>query len=201
MAAFDFSSMFFFDSWTGLLRVCVVGTLAYLALIVILRLSGKRTLSKLNIFDFIVTIALGSTLATVMISKDVPLAEGLLAFAVLIMLQFAVTWTSVRSAKIRQIVRAEPRLLLHRGVFLESAMRIERVTESEVMQAIRSAGVGSLELVAAVIMQTDGTMAVIQGVEGNHESTLQEFNQRQPYQSSAILHAPGRDDYEPQCHE
>jgi uncharacterized membrane protein YcaP (DUF421 family) len=69
----------FFDSWTGLGRVLVVGTLAYFALVLTLRVSGKRTLSKLNAFDLVVTVALGSTLATVLLSKDVALAEGLLA--------------------------------------------------------------------------------------------------------------------------
>ena len=55
----------FFNSWYDLFRVVVVGTLAYAALMVILRTSGKRTLAKLNAFDFIVTVALGSTLGPV----------------------------------------------------------------------------------------------------------------------------------------
>jgi uncharacterized membrane protein YcaP (DUF421 family) len=73
----------FFDSWFGLLRVVVVGTLAYVALVVLLRASGKRTLAKLNAFDLIVTVALGSTLATVLLSKSVALLEGLVAFILL----------------------------------------------------------------------------------------------------------------------
>ena len=55
----------FFDSWTALGRVLLVGTLAYVALVAILRISGKRTLTKLNAFDLVVTVALGSTLATI----------------------------------------------------------------------------------------------------------------------------------------
>ena len=68
-----------FDSWAGLGRVLLVGTLAYVALVLLLRISGKRTLSKLNAFDLVVTVALGSTLATVLLSKTVALAEGVLA--------------------------------------------------------------------------------------------------------------------------
>lgn len=81
----------FFDSWTTLLRTLVVGVLAYVTMVAFLRISGKRTLSKMNAFDLIVTVALGSTLATVLLSKDVALAEGALAFALLIGLQFVVT--------------------------------------------------------------------------------------------------------------
>lgn len=70
----------FFDTWSGLGRVVVISACAYAALIVVLRISGKRTLGKMNAFDLAVTVAIGSTLATVLLSKDVALAEGILAF-------------------------------------------------------------------------------------------------------------------------
>ena len=83
-----------FDSWAGLGRVLLVGTLAYVALVLLLRISGKRTLSKLNAFDLVVTVALGSTLATVLLSKSVALAEGVLALGLLILLQYVIAWLS-----------------------------------------------------------------------------------------------------------
>ena len=86
-----------FDSWAGLGRVLLVGTLAYVALVLLLRISGKRTLGKLNAFDLVVTVALGSTLATVLLSKSVALAEGVLALGLLILLQYLIAWLSVRS--------------------------------------------------------------------------------------------------------
>lgn len=66
----------FFANAQGILCVVVIGALAYVALVLALRVTGKRTLSKLNAFDLIVTVALRSTLATVLLSKDVPLAEA-----------------------------------------------------------------------------------------------------------------------------
>ena len=65
-----------FFGWLGLLRVLVVGSCAYLALIVLLRISGKRTLAKLNASDFVITVAIGSTLATVLLSSTVALAAS-----------------------------------------------------------------------------------------------------------------------------
>ena len=130
----------FFNDWFDLWRIAVVGTLAYGALIVSLRISGKRSLSKWNAFDFIVTIALGSTLATVFLSKDVALAEGIFAFALLIALQFSITWLSVHSTSVQKLVKSEPTLLLDRGTFLGSALRAQRVTESEVRAACSRIG-------------------------------------------------------------
>jgi len=68
--------MMFFNSWSDLIRIIIIGVLAYIGLVVLLLVSGKRTLSKMNSFDFVITVALGSTLATVLLSKDVALAEG-----------------------------------------------------------------------------------------------------------------------------
>ncbi|MDD4650877.1 MAG: hypothetical protein PHQ34_01485, partial [Methanothrix sp.] len=54
----------------------IIGVFAYVALVIIVRLSGKRTLSSMNAFDFIVNVAIGSILASTIISRDVSLAEG-----------------------------------------------------------------------------------------------------------------------------
>ena len=150
-----------FDSWTGLGRVLLVGTLAYLALVFLLRISGKRTLTRLNAFDLVITVALGSTLATVLLSKSVALAEGALALGLLILLQYAIAWLSVRSPKFQALIKAEPTLLLHRGRFLEGAMRAERITNAEVLAALRASGAADARCVVAVVLETDGSLSVI----------------------------------------
>jgi uncharacterized membrane protein YcaP (DUF421 family) len=104
-----------FDSVGGLIRILVVAIVAYAALVTFLRISGKRTLPKMNAFDLVVTVALGSTLATVILSKDVALAEGLLALALLIALQWVVAWGSTRSQRVSELVKSEPQILYHRG--------------------------------------------------------------------------------------
>ena len=162
----------FFDDWFGLLRVVVVGVAAYAALVLLLRVSGKRTLAKLNAFDFVVTVALGSTLATVLLSKDVALAEGLLAFALLVGLQYAVARLSVRSPRFGALVKSEPGLLLHRGRFLDGAMRRERVTREEVVSALRSSGLSRPEDAAAVVLETDGSLSVVKATDGVQDAEV-----------------------------
>ena len=150
-----------FDSWVGLGRVIVAGIPAYAGLILLLRISGKRTLSKMNAFDLVVTVALGSTLATVLLSKSVALAEGLLALALLIFLQFAVTWLSRRSSMFRRLVKNEPKLVLYEGRFLWDVMKSERVTEGEIAAAVRDQGIAELEAVGAAVLETNGSMTVV----------------------------------------
>ena len=163
---------FFFGGWQSLIRTLIVGVLAYVTLVVFLRFSGKRTLSKMNAFDLVVTVALGSTLATVLLSKDMALADGALAFALLIGLQFAVTWSSVRARWVRKLVTGEPLMLLHRGDFLLSALRQARVTQDEIRAAVRAAGLASLAEAEAVVLETDGSFSVIRRGEGGGLSSL-----------------------------
>lgn len=160
----------FFDSWATLLRTLVVAVLAYVTMIVFLRISGKRTLSKMNAFDLIVTVALGSTLATVLLSKDVSLAEGALAFALLIGLQFVVTWSSVRTRWVKRWVTGEPRMLYYDGRLLNQALLSARVTVDEVEAAVRASGAASLGQVESVVLETDGSFSVIKPDAGRPPS-------------------------------
>jgi uncharacterized membrane protein YcaP (DUF421 family) len=116
----------------ALVRTAVVGSLAYLALLVMLRVSGKRTLSQMNAFDFVVTVALGSTLAAILLSRDVSLGQGLAALALLIGLQFVITWTSVRSQTTSRLVKSEPTAVVWRGRMLHATMARERLVEAEI---------------------------------------------------------------------
>ena len=122
----------FFDNLAGLARIALAAFLAYAWLVLVVRVAGKRSLAKLNAFDLVVTVALGSTLATVVLSKDVPLLEGTLAFVVLAAMQWAVSKLSISSNWFRHLIRSEPRLLFEEGRYREEAMAAERVTRSEV---------------------------------------------------------------------
>lgn len=149
-----------FDSWSDLLRILLVGASTY-AVLGVLRLSGKRTLSQLNVFDFVVTVALGSTLATVLLSSDVSWSEGILALALLAGLQFVVAFVSSRRPRTRGLFTADAVLLLKDGQVRTEALRRNRLTESELRQALRMQGVGDLAQVGAVVLETNGTVSVI----------------------------------------
>ncbi|HSK72562.1 MAG TPA: YetF domain-containing protein [Pyrinomonadaceae bacterium] len=162
----------FFDSWAALWQVFLTGLLSYFILIFFLLISGKRTLSKWNAFDFVVTIAFGSLLASVMLSKDVTLAEGALGLGLLVGLQFVITWLSVRSKAFRRLIKAEPTLLLRNGEFIEESLKQQRITESEILAAIRENGQAAREDIAAIVLETDGSFSVIAKIEGSTYSAM-----------------------------
>ena len=150
-----------FDDWSDIVRVLIVGTAAYVGLVALLRISGKRTLAKLNAFDLVVTVAFGSTLATILLSSDVSYAEGVTALILLAVLQFVAAMISSRLRLGRAVITARPTLLLHEGVILGERLREQRISPDEIRQAVRASGAGSLADIAAVVLETDGSLSVI----------------------------------------
>lgn len=154
------------NSWESVLKILTVGVTSYAGLLLILRVSGKRTLSKLNAFDLIVTVTVGSMLATTILSPDVSLIGGLTAIGLLVSLQLGVTFLSVRVPPFKRFVKASPTLLVENGSMLNDALRREGVTRGEVLQAVRSAGRASLHGIY-VVLETNGEVSVVDGTDGD----------------------------------
>lgn len=151
----------FFDDWQSLLRALILTVLAYFTLIIFIRLSGKRTLSKMNAFDFLVTIALGSCLASVSLNKSIALAVGAIVFLTLIILQFLITWLSVRVSFVKKLITGQPALLFYKGELLKNTMKKERITIEEIYMSARANGITNLNKIEVIILETTGDITVI----------------------------------------
>lgn len=162
----------FFNSWESIFRVILTVLFAYPGLIVLLRLSGKRSLAKLNMFDFIITVALGSTFASVVISQNVTIFDGLVTFAMLLTAQFIITRTSIHSRTFDKLIKSEPTMVFHDGHYLREAMDTVRVTEDEILAEVRQNGYACLNDVYAVVLETNGMLSVLGRTDNIQISTL-----------------------------
>lgn len=162
----------FLSDWGELGHTAAIGVLAYAALVVMLRVAGKRTLVKLNVFDFAGVVALGSALATTILSPDVSLLQGLVGIGAIVAAQSTLAVLVNRLGWLERIVNGEPTLLIRRGRLLAEALRQEKVTEEEVRAALRGKGVAALEDVEALVLETDGTFSLIHRRPGEKAWTL-----------------------------
>lgn len=151
----------FFDGVDDLVRTLIRAPLMYAVIVLFIRASGKRSLSQMNSFDWIVTVALGSIVASGVLLKDVTLAETGLAIGVFLALQYALTSLSSRSEAVSHFVKATPILLIRDGVYLEDAMRSERIAKDELLAAVRQHGLASVEEVGWAILETNAKISVI----------------------------------------
>lgn len=162
----------FFDNWQSIVRTFTITILAYLALVMLLRTSGKRTLAKMNAYDFVITIALGSALSTVALNKNIALADGFLAFFLFIMLQFSLSWLAVRFKKLKGLLTSQPVLLLYHGQVLHTTLRKERISVEELYVAARKSGCGTLENIDAMVLETTGDITVMANMQSAAPQTL-----------------------------
>ena len=150
-----------FSGWEPIWRTLIVGTLGYAALVMFVRFSGKRTLAQMNSFDFVITVAIGAAFGSAMTARTVALAEAVTAFALLIALQYVVSFTALHAQRFASAVTGTPRLVAYGGRVVPEALRRERITEDEVVAAVRKHGFGDLSQIAAVVMEPDGQLTVV----------------------------------------
>ncbi|ACY18879.1 DUF421 domain-containing protein [Haliangium ochraceum] len=151
----------FWNGWWPLTRIAVIGVLGYVGLVFLLRITGNRTLSKMNSFDFVVTVAFGSMIGGGILNPKISLSEMLAAFAVLVFLQYAVTWLAVRSRRFEAIIKTPAQRLVVDGVMQPQAMRAARVSEGNIRGAQREHGVWELREVGAAYLESDGSISIL----------------------------------------
>ncbi|WP_409253970.1 DUF421 domain-containing protein [Bacillus sp. SCS-153A] len=162
----------FFSNIETIERTIIIGLFAYISLVILLRISGKRTLSKLNAFDMVITIAMGSTLSSILINKQVTWAQGTLAFIMLIGLQYVIAKLAINVSFINKLIKSEPKILYLDGEYHSEAMKKERVLKKEIFQAARSQGIGSMDQIEAVVLESDGSISIIKKSEQQTRETL-----------------------------
>lgn len=164
--------------WNGMqpiMRIIIVGFTAYVAIVLILRISGKRTLASMSAFDFVIAVAVGAVFGRTLTTKDLSISEALTAFILLAVLQFIFAYLEGKSKVFKKIFNTSPTLLYYDGQFIQKNLHKERLDKSKVISAARKKGFGSMEDVSAVILEIDATLSVIGKSKEEKTSTFQEM--------------------------
>jgi len=143
--------------WEFLLRAVAV----YAVLLVMLRLSGKRSVGQFTPFDMVLLILLGTAVQNSLIGEDVSLLGGLLLAATLIALNSAVGWLVARSPRIHRIVEGLPVQFIADGQLDRGILRKQRVSELDLQEALRRAGMDEVSEARSGWIETDGRISLI----------------------------------------
>ncbi|WP_047546453.1 DUF421 domain-containing protein [Psychroserpens sp. Hel_I_66] len=146
----------------SLIAIILTGIGIYIALVIVTRISGKRSFSKLSSFDFAITVAIGSIMATVIISKSVSLLQGIIGLFILYVIQMIVAYAR-RWEFVRKIMDNKPTLLMKDGKIIEGSLKKCKVTESDLKAKLREANVIQLSEVKAVVFESTGDISVLHG--------------------------------------
>ncbi|MEE4211725.1 MAG: YetF domain-containing protein [Parvularcula sp.] len=160
-------AVWFYDL-QGVWEVILAAPLIYFLVILFVRISGKRTTGQMNNFDWIVTVAMGSVVASGLVINTVEIVEAATAVLMLIGLQYILTKLAGRVNVVDRAVKSQPRLLISRGAINEKALKAERLTEDELAAALREHGVARLADIQWLLLENTGRFSVLtrDGVEG-----------------------------------
>lgn len=155
-------------STESLMAICLSAAGIYIAVILFTRIAGKRSFSKMSSFDFPMTIAVGSIIASTALSSSVSLLQGIVGLAIVYLLQMAAALLR-RSIFFQNAIDNSPLLLMDGSKILHSNLRKARVSESDLRGKLREANVIKLSQVKAVVFEATGDISVLHDNEENRE--------------------------------
>lgn len=150
--------------WQGpdpLVHTFITLVVGYIALVVLLRISGARTMASMTPLDLIIAVTIGSAFGRMLTAVEVPLSQAIFTLVLLVLLQWILAWVRGRAPRLRRLLDAPPVLIYYEGNFQRRAMRRHQLVEDDVHTAVRSSSKGSLKGVSAVVLEQNGTLVVI----------------------------------------
>ena len=145
------------NGWSIVARTAMV----YLALLVGLRLAGKRELGQMTPFDLVVILLIANAVQNAMVGPDTSVTGGLIAAGVLIVGNYGVAQARERLRWLRRAVEGMPTLLINDGQFVREHLRREGLDEEDVLMAIREHGVAGVKDVRMAVLETDGSISIV----------------------------------------
>lgn len=148
-------------TWTAAAMSALSAIGVYAVVVLYTRIGGLRSFSKMSSFDFAITVAIGSVIATTVVAQDPPLLQGALALAWLYALQYGLSQLRQHSTTVRTAVDNRPVLLMDGDRMLEAAMDRAGVTRSDILAKLREANVLRFDQVRAVVLESTGDISVL----------------------------------------
>ncbi len=149
------------SSSSTLLDILLRTVAVYLVILVGLRLAGKREIGQLTVFDLVVLLLIANAVQNAMVGPDTSLAGGLLAAAVLLVINMLIARLGFRAPRLRRWLQGTPTLLVLHGETIQEHLRREGIDEEILMAALREHGVSDLSAVEMAVLETDGSISVV----------------------------------------
>ena len=161
----------------AILRGVALGVIALAWVIIVVRLIGLRTFSKMTAFDFVVTLATGSLLASAAtVTKWTALVQALSAIVALLVAQLVLARMRRASRNFQLWLENDPIMLMYDGKILEGALAETRVSESDILNKIRGAGIKDLADVRSMVLESTGDISIISGDEEPTDEVMNEVD-------------------------
>ena len=151
--------MWIFDH--TLLEIVIRTAIIYLAVLVGLRLTGKREVGQMTPFDLVLLILIANSVQNAMTGPDTSVTGGIVAAGTLLLLNFIVSHLVFRNRRFRRLVEGTPTILVRDGQFVLKNLANEHIAPDEIRQALREHGISAVEEVSVAVLEVDGSISVL----------------------------------------
>ncbi len=141
------------------MSIVISATVVFVLVWVVVRIVGKRELSELSAFDFVILVVVGDLVAEGVISEDTSVTGAVVAVATIALLTVAMSWLSWRLPRRRSFFEGVPTLLVRDGTIIRESLRIERLDEADLLAAARQNGIEHLDHVKWAVLEQDGSFS------------------------------------------
>jgi len=143
--------------WEIVLRAGIV----YVALLIGLRLGGKRELGQMTPFDLVVVLLIANAVQNAMVGSDTSVVGGLIAAAALLVANATLARFRHRIPWLRKVAEGDPVVLMSDGILVDSHLAREGIDAAELEQAAREHGLDGLSEVELAVLEIDGTISIV----------------------------------------
>lgn len=140
----------------------VRGIAVYLFLLLIFRLSGKRSLRSATTFDFVLLLIVAETTQQALVGDDSSITGAFLLIVVLVGTDILLSLLKRWLPRVDRLLEGQPLVVLRDGVPLKARMHIERIDEEDILSAAReSQGIDRLDAIKRAVLEKNGAISIV----------------------------------------
>ena len=137
----------------------------YILVLVVMRLMGKREISQMQPFEFVISMTIANLATIPMEEVGIPLLNGIIPILSLLLMHTVLSVINIKSIRCREIICGKPSIIIHRGKIVEKALTKESMSLNELEERLRSKGITNIGDVEYAILETNGQLSIIEKPE------------------------------------
>ena len=144
-----------------LVEIVLRTLIMFLLILIILRISGRRGVRQLTLFEVAIILGLGSAAGDPMFQDDLPILHAILVFLTVILLYKGITWLTAKFSFVNKIMEGDPFVVVRDGEFAVNEENISSFSKMEFFAELRNESIEHLGQVRTAVLETDGSMSII----------------------------------------
>jgi len=166
-------------------QIIIRATVVYVAVVLAMRLTGRRSLGQRNAVDLVLILIVANAVQNAMIGADTSLVGGLIAAATLFVVDSGMNRLLRRNSRLKAVFTGSPVVLVNHGQVIESNLKRESITDDELMEALREHGIEAISQVKLGVLEMDGSLSIVPSTSESYQSRRRIKGHRAPVGSGS----------------